>query len=190
MHVLVLFQSLPPNLPSSLLSSLPPSLPLSLSLVLVDGGGVKGNLVAVITGTLPPSPGGLWTPPFVADVTHSNARYLSLSAYDLNVGREGGREGGGVRYPFRSTRELMDDTPSYSQIPGPVLQTFFDSDIVNFYTQYYGSEVGKDEEGGKGRWQKRRSRKGGREGEEEAEPTGCESQIQPLQDQQNQKAGH
>lgn len=75
----------------------------------VDGGGVKGNLVAVITGTLPPSPGGLWTPPFVADVTHSNARYLSLSAYDLNI-------------------------------PGPVLQTFFDSDIVNFYTQYYGSE--------------------------------------------------
>jgi len=53
---------------------------------------VKGNLVAVITGTLPPSPGGLWTPPFVADVSKSNARYLSVSAYDLNVRREGGRE--------------------------------------------------------------------------------------------------
>ncbi|TFJ81912.1 hypothetical protein NSK_006580 [Nannochloropsis salina CCMP1776] len=75
----------------------------------VDGGGVQGNLVAVITGTLPPSPGGLWTPPFVADFTKSNARYLSLSTYDLNI-------------------------------PGPVLQTLFDSDIVDFYTQYYGSE--------------------------------------------------
>ncbi|EWM22223.1 hypothetical protein Naga_100312g6 [Nannochloropsis gaditana] len=75
----------------------------------LDGGGVQGNLVAVITGTLPPSPGGLWTPPFVADFTKSNARYLSLSTYDLNI-------------------------------PGPVLQTLFDSDIVDFYSQYYGSE--------------------------------------------------
>ena len=25
-------------------------------------------------------------------------------------------------------------------MPGPVLQTLFDSDIVNFYSQYYGSE--------------------------------------------------
>ena len=41
--------------------------------------------MAVITGTLPPSPAGLWTPPYIADVTKSNSRYLSLSAYDLNV---------------------------------------------------------------------------------------------------------
>ena len=123
---------------------------------------MKGNLVAVITGTLPPSPGGLWTPPFVADVTHSNARYLSLSAYDLNVrregGREGGKEGGRERGVFPQT--LMNNTSFCFQVPGPVLQTFFDSDIANFYTQYYGSEVGKREG-----WEER---EGGRKQEERA----------------------
>lgn len=78
----------------------------------MDGGGVKGDLVAVVTGkafkelekvcmafrrlhahtyssilsgTLPPAPGGLWTPPYVADYTKFSSRYLSLSSYDLQV---------------------------------------------------------------------------------------------------------
>jgi len=42
-----------------------------------------------------------------------------------------------------------------------VLQTFFDSDIVNFYSQYYGSEVGREGRKAGGREGRKA---GGREG--------------------------
>ena len=62
--------------------------PTYLPTYLPTGGSkdkVKGDLIAVVTGTLPPSPAGLYASSYVAEARKYNARYLSLSAYDLSL---------------------------------------------------------------------------------------------------------